>query len=267
MTGSRYVASVFVLILVFVPLAGLSEVLKPLPRAANEKGTSAASAKGEPMRWTSEWTMQHDNAEGKPIVRFTEKGSGRYSSFDREVRWSVETIWTADGSFRPLRSERTVTDMTGRPLMTERKSFRFDKGTVEIERQELPAGSKSRRALNIPPDTVTVDGIGGALRSLPFERSAPFKLHVLSNEPKLYEVSFEPRGVERIRTPAGEFNCYKVEMRPNVGILNVFSFVIPKAYFWFTVDPPHYWVRYEGPENGRGTPQINLELTGFELEK
>ena len=64
--------------------------------------------------------------------------------------------------------------------------------------------------------------------------------------------------------PAGEFECYKVELVPGLGVLNLFRFAIPKAYFWFTVDPPHYWVRYEGLENGRGTPQVVMELTTLE---
>ena len=246
-----------------MPAPAPVELLKPPPSANSEKGATRTSSKGEPLRWKSEWTMQRSTVQGRRAVQFTEKGAGHYSGFDREVRWNVETIWTAEGSFRPFRSERTVTDTSGRPLLKEVKTFNFDKGSVDID-VENANGSKSRRTLNIPPDTVTVDGIAGALRSLPFDQSHPIELHVLTNEPRLYDVSFEMRGRERIRTPAGEFECYKVELRPGLGVLSVFGFLVPKAFFWFTVDAPHYWVRYEGPENGRGTPQIVTELTMFE---
>ena len=208
--------------------------------------------------------MERQSGSGQRTVRFTEKGSGRYSGFDREVRWNIETTWTAEEAFRPMRTERTVTDMAGKPLVRELKSFNFDNGTVDIEREDLSSGSRSRRSLSIPADTLTVDGIAGALRSLPFERSRPVELHLLSNEPRLYDVSLEVRGRERVRTPAGEFECYKVELRPGLGVLNLFGFLVPKAYFWFTVDSPHYWVRYEGPENGRGTPQVVMDLATFE---
>ena len=80
----------------------------------------------------------------------------------------------------------------------------------------------------------------------------------------MYDVTLEVQGRERIRTPAGPLECYKVELRPGVGVLKLFGFLVPKAYFWFTVDAPHYWVRYEGPENGRGTPQVVMELGSFE---
>jgi hypothetical protein len=200
-------------------------------------------------------------------VRFTEKGSGHYSGFAQEVRWNTETTWTSGQAFRPLKTERTVTDLAGKPLLRERKSFNFDKGTVDIERDNLSTSQTSRRSLNIPADTVAVDGIAGALRSLPFERARPVQLHLLSNEPRLYDISLEVQGRERVRTPAGQFECYKVEIQPGLGVLKLFGFLIPNAYFWFTVEPPHYWVRYEGPENGRGTPQVVMELTTFERSK
>jgi uncharacterized protein DUF3108 len=255
------VALVFIL---WNPLVGPAEFLEPPHGANSERGANVTSSEGQPSRWKSEWTMQHENMNGQDVVRFTEKGIGRYSPFNGQVRWNIESIWTAGQSFRPLRTERTVTDMAGRPLLKEVKSFNFDRGSVDIEVEDLSKGSTSKQSLNIPPDTLTVDGIAGALRSLPFERSRPVDLHLLSNEPKLYDVSFKVRGRERVRTPAGEFECYKVELVPGLGALKLFRFLVPKAYFWFTVAPPHYWVRYEGPENGRSTPQVVMELNSHE---
>jgi Protein of unknown function (DUF3108) len=246
------------------PAYAPTELLKPPASAKSEKGTTTTSLKGGPLRWKSEWTMEREVGQGQPTVRFTEKGSGRYSGFNQEVRWNIETTWTSAEAFRPLSSERTVMDMAGKPLLRERKSFNFDKRTVDIEREDFSTGRMSRRSLSIPADTLAVDGIAGALRSLPFERSRPVELHLLSNEPRLYDVSFEVRGRERVRTPAGQFECYKVEIHPGLGVLKLFGFLVPNAYFWFTVEAPHYWVRYEGPENGRGTPQVVMELATFE---
>jgi len=83
---------------------------------------------------------------------------------------------------------------------------------------------------------------------------------MLSNEPKIYSVTLENRGKERVKTSAGEFECYKLEVVPHVGMLNVFRAFFPKAYFWFTVAPPHFWVKYEGPQDGPGTPDIVMQL-------
>jgi hypothetical protein len=259
----RFLNIAGVVALLLGPVSAPPELLKPPPSAKSEKGTTTTSIKGGRLRWKSEWTMEREVGQGQPTVRFTEKGSGQYSGFKQEVRWSTETRWTSGEAFRPLSSERTVTDVAGKLLLKERKSFDFDKGTVVIENEDS-TGHTSRRSLNIPADTLAVDGIAGALRSLPFERSRPVEVHLLSNEPRLYDVSFEVRGRERVRTPAGQFECYKVEIHPGLGVLKLFGFLVPNAYFWFTVDAPHYWVRYEGPENGRGTPQVVMELASFE---
>jgi hypothetical protein len=240
-----------------------TELLKPPPSSNSEKGASIATTKGGGVRWRSEWTMEKSILDGRRIVRFTERGSGLYSPFERDVRWNTESVWSADEAFRPRTIERVVTDSAGRVLLKERKSFQFDKGVVEIEQQNRPDGPASKRSLKIPSDTLAVDGVAAALRSLPFG-SRPFQIHLLSNEPKLYDVSLEVRGRERVRTPAGEFECYKVELVPDLGALSLLRFAAPKVYFWFTVDPPHFWVRYEGPENGRGTPEIVMNLAGFE---
>jgi uncharacterized protein DUF3108 len=256
--------NIAVLALFLSPVSSPPDLLKPPPGANSEKGTTTASLKGGATRWKTEWTMDRQGGQGQRTVRFTEKGAGRYSGFDQEVRWNTETTWTSGEAFRPSKIERTVTDVAGKPLLRELKSFDFAKGTVVIERDNLSTGQKSQRSLKIPADTLSVDGIAAALRSLPFDRSQPVEVHLLSNEPKLYEVSLEMRGRERVRTPAGQFECYKVEIVPALGVLKLFGFMVPNAYFWFTVDAPHYWVRYEGPENGRGTPQIVMELASFE---
>jgi hypothetical protein len=123
----------------------------------------------------------------------------------------------------------------------------------------LGTGRKMMRTLQIPADTLTVEGIAGALRSLPFGSDMKFPAHFLSNEPKLYSVTFEMSDRETIRTPSGNVDCYKIELVPHIGALGAFRFLVPKAYFWMAVAPPHKWVKYQGPENGPGTPEIIME--------
>src|SRR5262245_33729857 len=201
-----------------VTIASPVETLKPPPSANNERGVTVASVKGGAVRWRTDWTMERSMLNGSPIVRFTERGSGRYSPFEVEVRWNTQSVWTAQDVFRPLLTERVVTDASGRQVLRETKSFDFAKGVVNIEREEA-GGARSRKSIKAPPDTLSVDGIAGALRSLPFERPSKFEANLLSNEPKLYDVSFYVRGRERIRTPAGEFECYKVELVPGLGVV------------------------------------------------
>ncbi|MBI3989881.1 MAG: DUF3108 domain-containing protein [candidate division NC10 bacterium] len=244
-----------------------ADPLKVPPMDAKERGAVVTSAKNGGVRWEAEWTMEQVTVNGQRLVRFTETGQGLYSPFREEVRWTLEAFWKTEDAFSPLSFEKTVRDLNGRLLVKERKAFDFARGKVRFERQDSAAGTSTTKELAVPSDTLAVEGIGTALRSLPFEPPRPFRTHLLTNEPDLYEVTLEPRGRERVKTQAGEFECYKVELVPNLGLLSVFRVFVPKTYFWFTVAPPHFWVRYQGLESGLGTPHVVMELATFERQE
>ena len=207
--------------------------------------------------------MEPSTEKGRRAVRFTEVGRGRVSPYLQPVRWSLEAVWIADGSFYPLRFEKTITDNDGHTIATERKIFDAAKATVQFERKREGRAQEVKQ-LAAPPDTLTVEGIGGILRFLPFDNWRPFTMHLVTNEPQLYEVKIEMRGKEQVKTSAGVFECFKIELVPQLGVLEVLRPFVPKTYFWFSVAPPHFWVRYQGTENGRGTPQIVMELKSYE---
>jgi hypothetical protein len=246
-------------ILLLLPAA---DVLKA-PSIPAESGSVIVSEKTEGVRWRANWTMEPAQRAGKNVVRFTEQGQGRLSPFEGEVKWSIEAVWLAENGLRPLETEKIVTGSDGVLLSTERKHFDWAKGKVRFER-ESKGKSKVVRTVSVPPDTLTVEGIAGILRFLPFDSPEPFRAHLFTNEPDLYEVEFKNRGKELIKTPTGEYESYKIELIPDVGILNLFRSFVPKSLFWFTVSPPHFWVRYEGTESGPGTPKIIMELDSFE---
>jgi len=233
------------------------------PNITAEKGTTVVRDQGGSTRSILDWTMAPSTVDGHAAVRFTEEGRGRWAPFENDVRWFFEAIWTADGAFRPLRFERTVKDPNGRILATEKKTFDAHRNSVTFERQRTNGAVETKR-ISVPADTLTPEGIAGVLRGLSFNSRAPYSTHFLSNEPRLYDVSFENRGRELLHTAAGDFDCYKVEMVFHLGLLGVVKAFLPKTYLWFTVTPPHFWVRYEGYESGYGTPQVVMELTSYQ---
>jgi hypothetical protein len=257
---------VYTLILGGYVAAGTAHVGQwlPPPGARMEKGSTVARTRRGAVRWMNEWTMEKVTVGGQPMVRFTETGDGTYAPFRERVQWNIEALWVAATAFRPLRLERTVSNIGGAILQHERKFFDLEKGTVQFEREDRDAKNSIRTTMSVPPDTLALEGIAGALRSLPFDRLTPVDSHILSNEPKLYDASFEFRGRERIATPIGKLDCYKVELVPRLGVLSVFRPFLPKAYFWFTAEPPHIWIRYEGPESGPGSPDVILEIRNYE---
>jgi hypothetical protein len=224
-----------------------------------QKGSSVVTSKDKRSGWEATWGMEELRIQEKKAVRFTETGSGRLSTYSQSVRWSVRSTWLAQGAFRPLDTEKTITATDGRVLLVERKHFDPDMGTVRLERTQ--EGRTETKTLEVPADTLAIEGLAGVLRFANVPKSRSLSAHVLTNEPEVYSVSFEWRDEERVTTPAGEFNCYKVEMVPHLGLLNVVRPFIQKTYFWFTVAAPYNWIRYQGPESGPGTPEVVMSLS------
>ena len=235
--------------------------LKAPAAIPNEHGMVVTStAKGE-MRWTANWTMEPWTAAGKKAVRFTENGKGLFSPFTQEVSWTVESIWLAEGSFFPLQFERTVRDAQGQTLAVEKKIFDSAGGKVKFEHRN-EKGEMETSTFSAAPDILTIEGIAGVLQFFPFGKtgsSGTLHAHMLSNEPKLYDVTIESRGTERVTTASGDIDCYKIELVPHLGLLSVIKVFYPKTYFWFKAAEPHTWIRYQGLENGPGTPEIVME--------
>lgn len=231
----------------------------PVLAGGGDAGNVVASDASGARRWISHWTVDEAVVDGQPVVAMTEEGEGRYSGFDGEVRWRTDTLWSAGAPFRPLSSEKTFTDTNDRPLLGQHTEFDYSGGVIRFRTEDLRAGESTTETLDLPADTLSIEGIAAALRVMAFEEDPSIEAHLFSPEPRLYEVTIELRGRETLRTPFGEVECYKIEVVPHVGILSLFRFLLPHAYFWFEVDAPHAWVRYEGPENGRGTPTITME--------
>jgi hypothetical protein len=174
------------------------------------------------------------------------------------VQWSLEAIWLAEGTYFPLQFQKTFRDKQGKTLAVERKTFDPANGKAKFERQRTK-GSAESSSFAAAANTLTIEGIAGILENFPFEKSESVEVHFLSNEPRLYDMTIEPRGKEPIKTTAGSIDCYKLEMVPHLGVANVAKLFYPKTYFWFTVAKPHSWVRYQGLENGPGSPEIVME--------
>ena len=237
-----------------------SQLKAPAAIPTDHGSVVTSTTKGE-MRWTANWTMEPWTVNGKKAVRFTEKGNGRYSPFAQEVHWMLESIWLADGSFYPLQFEKTVLDAKGQTLAVEKKNFDSVAGKVKFEHRN-EKGETDSSTFSAAPDILTIEGIAGVLQFFPFAKSgasAALHGHMLSNEPNLYDVTIESRGTERLKTSSGDVDCYKLEMVPHLGLLNLVKVFYPKTYFWFRVAEPHAWVRYQGLENGPGTPEIIME--------
>src|SRR5262249_45341114 len=143
------------------------ELLKSPAAVPNEKGTVLVTDPSGRERWSADWTMEPWTEDGRPAVRFTETGSGLYSPFTKPVRWSLSAVWRAEGTFKPLHFEKTFTNTQNQPIAIETKEFDLAKRSVKFVRKNAGEPPETR-TITVPSDTITVEGMAGVLRAIPF---------------------------------------------------------------------------------------------------
>ncbi len=66
--------------------------------------------------------------------------------------------------------------------------------------------------------------------------------NALLQKPRVFSIYLIPLGTEKIKVPAGEFECYKFRMT----LAGALGYVVPDNYFWLLKDDPHLVVMGEG---------------------
>jgi len=250
-------------ILLFAGTPLLAEPFKVPQVMPNEKGTIVTEYKDGGLRWKADWKTDIYVENGKTKFKLVLNAKGITSPFTFDTTWRSVAIWKAEDEFLPLESETKIKNLSGGVVMIDKKKFNHKNDTAVFGREDLQLDSYKRTPYDITSDTLIVEGIVYAMRTLPFGTNKVVKAKILSNEPALYNVEFQQRGIEKLTTEDGEVSCYKVEVVPKLGVLGVLKVFFPKTYFWFTVDAPHKWVRYEGLEKGVGTPEVIMKVTNF----
>lgn len=209
------------------------------------------------VRWTSTF---REFTKGNRWF-FVEEGSGIRSPYDFETRWKVELEFAVGEFIRPEWIRNSIYRPDGSIVAVETKSYDFEKRFVQVQRTDGKGKTLLDQTFSIPADTVGSEGLGVPFRSLPFESGEPFVFHLFTAEPRLYKITAKFLGKEIVRTPAGSFETYKVEMIPDLGVLGLLNAFVPKTYMWQMVKNPHTWVKYQGLEIGLNTPEVDMELT------
>jgi len=241
----------------------VAEPFKVPPILPNEHGTIVTEYADGGTRWKADWKAEVFEEKGVKKFKIVFNAKGLTSPFSMDTTWRTVAVWKAENEFVPIKSETKIKNLGNKLIMVDEKKFNDKKESAVFAREDLQLDSYKRTNYDITPDTLIVEGIVFALRTLPFGTDKVVKAKILSNEPELYNVEFQQRGIEKINTDDGEISCYKVEVVPKLGVLGVLKVFFPKTYFWFTVDAPHRWVRYEGLENGIGTPEVIMKVTNF----
>lgn len=78
------------------------------------------------------------------------------------------------------------------------------------------------------------------LRSFPFNTNEHWEVYMIDFSQHYVSVTIRQTGEEHVIVPAGEFECYRIEVIVN---LSVFK---PSIIFWITKNDPHFLVKHSG---------------------
>lgn len=217
------------------------------------KITSKDKASGKKL-WQSSFNIQKIKHQGKPFLYIEENGSGIYGSDKKFKTWKGEGYFIIKGTqLIPYQVKEVYLDKKGKPVKTVNKFYDQKKKKVLCQ-----VNGKNKK-FDFKLDLIDRQTIATCIMNYPFSEKRDFEFHLLTSMPALFKMTLKYRGVETLKIGKKAIKCYKLEMIPDLGALNIFGAFVPKTYFWYKVAAPHEFVRYEGLESGLGTPYIVME--------
>ena len=70
--------------------------------------------------------------------------------------------------------------------------------------------------------------------------------------------------IETLSVGEKQVECYKLELRFRAsGIMRVLNGMMPKTYFWYSVEPPHILIAYEGSSGPPGAPKRYVKIEDY----
>ena len=138
-----------------------------------------------------------------------------------------------------------------RPDYLESISLRA--GTVLTARGSLKSGKIKH--LRLEPGKLFAADISllYLFRNFPFGRGVQWDVLMMDFSRYSITVAAKESGEELVKVPAGEFECYRMEVTVNALLIH------PKITYWLSKDPPHFLVKHIG-KVGPFTRQFITEL-------
>ncbi len=164
-----------------------------------------------------------------------EGGSGTYLSRIFTTQGIEEFTLLLDHVGRLVSARKVVSHHSGRGD-THQKIWREDRKIFVQTADQKP------KEIRLPQDSLLVanGSILIQLRSFPFDQGRSWKLFMVDFEGRSFSADLRQVGREKIDVPAGEFDCYRLELKVDVPLLNL------RSTFWLDASEPHILVKYEG---------------------
>jgi hypothetical protein len=247
------------------PAASAERIPLP-PLAGLERGAYRARdmRSGKELEW-AEWTVSRETRDGRPVVHLQEEGREAGDGAAPDA-WSSHMRLDLRGAHPLLTATRESRDADGRLVAVEERDFQYDVGSGQVVTTEPLTGDKASRSVRLTRQAITTELLPAVLRLLPEADHQRMRLDLVTSGGRLIEVLATVVGREWVQVPAGTFECFKVALQPTGLTGALASLKLAKLFMWHTVAAPHFWVKYEGPDDGAGSREIVRELVRFESQ-
>lgn len=229
------------------------------------KGTETLKARekssGKDL-WQSKILTQKMEHKGETYLYIKEEGAGIYGKDKKYKSWVSEAYYTfKEKRATPYQTKLVYRDGKGKIIHTVNKYYDLGKKKV------ICRVNGEEKVFKFKNDLIDKELLGTALQNYPFDEKRDVAFYLLTNEPTLYKITVKYRGQETIKVGKSMVKCHKLQMIPDLGLLNLLGAFVPKTYFWYKTTMPYSYVRYEGLESGLGTPYIVLDSPSVNPEK
>ncbi len=227
------------------------------PASAGENQEKSATAP-KTLRYRYEATPVGGQPDQKEFIAIEFEERGRqveYISRGISPEGTEEiTIYTdPEGNF--ISGTRSMVDPLGKRVRQERVWRADHKAYLETSAGK---GGKERKYDLAQGSVLAVDGsLLVLLRSFPFNEGKEWDIFMIDFSGYSITVTVKMGGMETIIVPAGEFECYRMEVAVHIPILR------PKIIYWLSKMKPHFLVKHQG-KRGPFTATYLTSLVSFE---
>lgn len=242
-------------VLLAIPVAGAGAGLGPIEIAPQESGVQMTRfEKKKDALYNYSWNVKR---EGGRVV-FSARGDNNKSG-PKRIEWTENSVMELDGS--SLRTLTWAKDSSGAEQESWKLTYDWAARKVNYLYQDRATGKTESKSVELGSRAFSSDAMYFMLRAFPFEQGTGTRIDgdfVLTNG-QVLPAYIILRGEEKLTTPMGTFETYKLEMK----LKGALGGIAPKMFMWFTKDKPHLFVRYDGKEAGLTSGRTVNELLKF----
>jgi hypothetical protein len=264
MVYSHRVAGLLCLVLLAVVASpGQTAPLPVPPLAPVETGRyRALEVRTGARLWEEDWTLRQQLEGDQPVVSLTETGQGVRDSA-MPTAWTLTMMIAMWGPSPRITARREVRDPVQHLLRVEDRAFNYAEGVGHLRTRDVASKKTAPRTVPLTASTIPVELLPAILRSLPEASDQTMRFELITWDGSVLHMEARILGQEDVSVPAGTYPCYRIQLTPT-GLKGFFAgLLLPKFLTWHTVAAPHFWVKYQGPADGLGSPEIIRELLRF----